>query len=155
MRWLDTRIPPPLVAAATALGMWLAAPAAARAAAWPSTPLRLALAVAIALAGGAAAAAGSRAFKRAKTTLNPLRPHKAAALVTDGVYARTRNPMYLGLALVLAGVAAWLWWLPALLGPIVFAAYTTRFQIRPEERALGARFGADYDAYCRRVRRWY
>lgn len=154
MRRLETLVPPPLVAAVTALGMWLAAPAATRAAAWPSTSLRLGLAIAVALAGGVVAAAGSRAFRRARTTLNPLRPHKATALVTDGVYGRTRNPMYLGLVLVLAGVAAWLWWLPALLGPIVFAAYITRFQIRPEERALGAKFGVDYDAYCRRVRRW-
>jgi protein-S-isoprenylcysteine O-methyltransferase Ste14 len=152
MRWLETRIPPPIVAGIVALGMWLAAPAAARALA--SSTLRLCVALAIALVGGAIAFAGSRAFKRVRTTINPLRPEKASALVTGGVYRLTRNPMYLGLTFVLVGFGFWLRWWPAVLGPIAFVGYITRFQILPEERALGARFGAPYAAYRERVRRW-
>ena len=64
------------------------------------------------------------------------------------------NPMYLGLALILLGLAVYLASPWALLGPLVFAAYITRFQIVPEERALQTRFGAAYTAYRARVRRW-
>lgn len=152
MRRLETLIPPPVVAAVLALLMWLAAPSAARTLAAPIVGFGLALVVA--LAGGAIAAAGARSFRRAGTTISPHRPGNASVLVTRGIYRATRNPMYLGLALVLAGVAVWLWWWPAIVGPIAFVAYITRFQIVPEERALGARFGAAYEAYRRRVRRW-
>lgn len=152
MRWLETLIPPPVVAAAMALFMWLGAPSAARMLASP--PVRLTPALALALAGGAVAAAGAGTFKRARTTINPHRPEKASALVTGGIYRVTRNPMYLGLTLVLAGIAVWLWWWPAILGPVAFMAYITRWQIRPEERALRARFGEEYEGYRRRVRRW-
>ena len=62
--------------------------------------------------------------------------------------------MYVGVTLVLIGIAAWLWWLPAILAPAGFVAYITRFQIGPEERALADKFGAQYEQYCRSVRRW-
>ena len=62
--------------------------------------------------------------------------------------------MYLGLFLVLAGWAAHLANAAALPGPLLFALYVTRFQILPEERALTARFGAEFDAYKLRTRRW-
>lgn len=152
MRWLETLIPPPLVALALALCMWLAAPASAREPVSPA--LRLALTLAFVLSGIAIAASGSRAFARAKTTTNPLKPQNASTLVTGGIYRITRNPMYLGVTLVLLGVDLWLWWLPAILGPIVFVAFISRFQIHPEEHALGDKFGAEFNAYCKRVRRW-
>lgn len=152
MRWLETRIPPPIVAVCFALLAWLAAPVEARAGLAAGT--RIALGVAIALLGGAIAAAGSIVFHRIGTTVNPLHPEKASALVTSGIYRYTRNPMYVGLTLVLLGVAAWLWWWPAILATAGFAAYVTRFQILPEERALAAKFGAQYEQYCRSVRRW-
>lgn len=152
MRSLETLIPPPIVAAVVALCMWIAAPAAARELVSPS--LRLTVALALALFGGAIAVAGSRAFKRANTTTNPLKPQRASTLVTGGVYQITRNPMYVGVAFVLLGVSLWLWWWPALLGPVAFVGYITRFQVQSEERALAAKFGAEYKTYCERVRRW-
>lgn len=152
MHRLETLVPPPLVAACLALAMWLAAPAASRA--LVASSWRWSLALAIALSGGAIAAAGSVGFKRARTTVNPRKPERATALVTGGVYRATRNPMYVGMTLALAGFGTWLWWWPALLGPAAFVAYITRFQIVPEERALGQLFGAPYHDYRRRVRRW-
>lgn len=152
MRTLETLIPPPIVAAALAFCMWFAAPTSARELVSPSR--RLTLALALALFGGAIAIAGSRAFRRAKTTANPLKPQKASTLVTGGVYRITRNPMYVGVALVLLAVGVWLWWWPSILGPIAFIGYITRFQVQPEERALAAKFGAEYKAYSQRVRRW-
>src|SRR5262249_62271401 len=92
MRWLETLIPPPIVALAIGIAVWLAAPSAT--AALPSLSLRLPLGLAIALTGGGIAAAGSRAFKRARTTVNPLTPEKASALCTQGIQARTPNSNY-------------------------------------------------------------
>lgn len=94
------------------------------------------------------------AFRRAGTTVNPLRPQAASALVTHGVYRHTRNPMYLGQALVLLGAMLYLQDLRALLAVPLFVVYITRLQILPEERMLSARFPDAYAAFCRRVRRW-
>ena len=91
---------------------------------------------------------------RARTTVNPLRPERAAHLVTSGVFARSRNPIYLGDALILAALALGLGnWLNFLLLP-AFVGLIGRFQIAPEERALQRLFGDQYRAYCARVRRW-
>ena len=62
--------------------------------------------------------------------------------------------MYLGLTLLLTGWAIYLGAWLALVGPVVFVAYMTRFQIVPEERAMSAKFGEAYEAYRRGVRRW-
>jgi protein-S-isoprenylcysteine O-methyltransferase Ste14 len=93
-------------------------------------------------------------FWRARTTINPHRPEAASTLVTSGVYAWTRNPMYLGLALLLLGWAIRLGTLTPFAGPLLFVLLIQRVQIRPEEHALRAQFGADYERYCGRVNRW-
>jgi protein-S-isoprenylcysteine O-methyltransferase Ste14 len=91
---------------------------------------------------------------RAGTTFDPLKPERATKLVTTGVYAISRNPIYLSLLLLLVAYAVRLWALPAAAGPAVFVAYVTRFQIGPEERALEAKFGVAFTDYKRRVRQW-
>ncbi len=94
------------------------------------------------------------AFIRAKTTVTPLKPEKASRLVVEGLYRISRNPMYLGLLLLLI---AWGLWLANPLNIAVIAGwvfYITEFQIKPEEKALREKFGDDYEAYCKRVRRW-
>jgi protein-S-isoprenylcysteine O-methyltransferase Ste14 len=93
-------------------------------------------------------------FRRRNTTVNPHRPESATALVTSGVYRWTRNPMYLGLAILLLGWAVKLGTLSALLGPWLFVVLIQYVQIRPEEQALRTRFEKDYDDYCTRVNRW-
>ena len=93
-------------------------------------------------------------FWRAHTTINPYRPENATTLVTSGVYAWTRNPMYLGLSVLLLGWAINLGTLtPLVLAPL-FIPFIRHVQIRPEEHALRARFGEDYARYCQRVNRW-
>ena len=126
---------------------------------WPDTPLlpqpwRLPTALLLAGLGAGIALAGVAAFRRARTTVNPMQPEAASALVDEGIYRFTRNPMYLGLLLALAGWACHLGGLGAWLGLPAFVLYMNRFQIRPEERALEARFGLDFLRYCGRVRRW-
>jgi protein-S-isoprenylcysteine O-methyltransferase Ste14 len=78
----------------------------------------------------------------------------AKSLQTTGVYAFTRNPMYLGLALVYLGAAglAGSWW-TIILFPVLILIIQG-YVIRREERYLAREFGAEYEAYRRRVRRW-
>ena len=153
MSALELKIPPPLVAAAVAGGMYAAASLLPSVLPLPAG-VRMGTALALAAAGACFDLGGLVAFRKAKTTVNPLTPTRSSAVVSTGVYRLTRNPMYLGLVLILLGLAVYLASPWALLGPLVFAAYITRFQIIPEERALAARFGAAYTAYCARVRRW-
>jgi len=93
-------------------------------------------------------------FRRARTTINPMDPGAASQLVTGGIFRISRNPMYLGLALLLAGWGITLGSLTVWLIPPLFVAYITRAQIIPEERALKARFTGEYREYCRHVARW-
>lgn len=152
MRALELKIPPPIVALLIAAVMWgisLVTPSAD-----VPAPVRLAAAIAIALAGLATAVSGGVAFRRAKTTTSPLKPETTNALVTSGVYRFTRNPMYVGITLVLLAWAVFLSSIWTLLGLLAFILYITRFQIIPEERVLAGIFGTAYSAYQARVRRW-
>ena len=94
-------------------------------------------------------------FHRAHTTFNPFRPETAAALVTSGVFGLTRNPMYLGLSMLLIGWAIKLGTLSPFVAALLFVPLIQYVQIRPEERALRLRFGTDYDRYCQGVNRWW
>jgi len=93
-------------------------------------------------------------FRRAKTTVNPLKPEASTALVTGGIYRWTRNPMYLAMLLLLLAWACIVSNWAALAMLPLFVAYLNRFQIAPEERALQARFGTEFESYRRKVRRW-
>ena len=149
---LENRIPPPIVALTIAVGMWFLAPHG------PTLPLpamtRDVVAAVVAVCGIAVALAASATFRKAQTTVNPLHPERATSLVDGGVFRYTRNPMYVGVLLVLVALATYLASPLCLLGPLLFVGYITRFQILPEERALEALFGDAYRDYKRRVRRW-
>lgn len=152
MSRLELKIPPPVVTLLVGTAMW----AAARGLAQWTTPLpaRGFVAGALGLVGIVLVAACAWQFRRAGTTVDPMHPQKASALVDTGLYRFSRNPIYLGDALVLVG---WAWWLgnvASFAGIVVFVAYLNRFQIEPEERALRAAFGSAFDAYRERVRRW-
>lgn len=118
-------------------------------------PGRFLLAGIVMLAGILLALAGVRALRRAHTTISPCTPHKTAVLVTDGLYARTRNPMYLGLLIVVLGVAIALANPFTLIGPVLFVLWIDRFQIQPEERVLFERIGSAYESYRASTRRWF
>jgi protein-S-isoprenylcysteine O-methyltransferase Ste14 len=149
---LELKVPPPAVALLLASAMWLATSISGALAF--ALLGRLAIAIALAAFGVAISTAGTVSFWRARTTVNPTRPDAASSLVATGIYRLTRNPMYLGLFLVLAGWAAYLSNAVALVGPLMFVLYINRFQIVPEERALAAKFGTAFDDYRRRTRRW-
>ncbi|MDR0275041.1 MAG: isoprenylcysteine carboxylmethyltransferase family protein [Burkholderiaceae bacterium] len=156
MRFLELRIPPPVIDAACAWLMWRLAGALPALGLWPrgAWPFGWGAALGLGLAGFTLAAAGIREIHRARTTGNPMAPQRASTLVTTGVYGFTRNPMYLGMLLALLGWAAYLGNAAALLGPLLSALLLNRLQIGPEERILRARFGEHYTRYAARVRRW-
>ncbi|HRK23877.1 MAG TPA: isoprenylcysteine carboxylmethyltransferase family protein [Beijerinckiaceae bacterium] len=153
MGWLELKIPPVAVWLIAAALVWLldAATPGLRPAA---SPLWIAAAGLLALTGAAAGIVGVLAFRAAQTTVHPMHPEQTSRMVTDGIYRWSRNPMYLGLALLLAALVLW-WRAPAgLLVLAGFVVYMNRFQIMPEERALAAKFGAEFDRYAAKVRRW-
>ena len=149
---LDHKIPPPVVGALVAAAMWSVS------ALGPHFPVSAGVkytAVAILVVAGVAFdVLGLLAFRISRTTVNPLTPERASSMVTGGVYRITRNPMYVGMALLLLAWGIYLLALLPLAGPVVFVLYITRFQIKPEERALEGIFGEGYLAYAARVRRW-
>lgn len=90
-----------------------------------------------------------------RTSLLPTHPHTAKKIVDTGVYKFSRNPIYLGEAILLF---AWLIYLKSFWGVfilIAFVLYTSKFQIKVEEKALEEKFGTIYTDYCKRVRRWF
>jgi len=146
----DVRVVPPLLYAVP-LGVGLALHAAAPLTI-PGRPGTAVLGGALVVGGALLVASAAGTFRGRGTTILPHRP--VATLVTSGVFRLTRNPMYVGLAAAYAGVAALLgsWWPLALL-PLVLVA-VDRLVIAREEPYLARAFGAQYEAYRRRVRRW-
>jgi protein-S-isoprenylcysteine O-methyltransferase Ste14 len=143
------RVPPPLLAGLAALAQG----AFTRSAKAPS-PARHAAATTIALASISIAGASARQFRTHGTTIEPFHPDRSSFLVTKGANSISRNPMYLGLAGLLAANAIrrgpWVGVVPL----AAFVAAIDRFQIRPEEAALRGRFGPEYEKYCAEVPRW-
>lgn len=149
---LELKIPPVALGVLVATLMWFASwvmPAFAF-----HFPIHRVLSVTMAAVGAIISGLGIVAFRQARTTVNPMKPDAASALVVSGVYGLTRNPMYLGFLLMLLGWAIFLSNVLAFLFLPAFIFYMNRFQIQPEERALQSLFGPPFLAYTRQVRRW-
>jgi len=149
---LELKVPPPVLTLCLALLMWFTSLLV------PSVVVpfgvRLGVALALVVIGQSIGISGIVSFRRARTTINPVKPSAASSLVTSGVYRVTRNPMYLGLLVTLVAWAVFLSNLVALLAAPLFVLYINRFQINPEERVLSSLFGAEYAVYKEKVRRW-
>lgn len=94
-------------------------------------------------------------FFKSKTTVDPSNPTKTSKLVSSGIYQYSRNPMYLGLLLILLAWGLWLGNAFNVLLAAGFVAYMNKFQIIPEEDSLSSLFGKEYTQYCTLVRRWF
>ena len=94
-------------------------------------------------------------FFKSKTTVDPTVPEKATSLVTSGVYKISRNPMYLGMLLILLAWGLWLGNAFNVLLAAGFVLYMNKFQIVPEEEVLSKMFGVAYKQYCVLTRRWF
>ena len=116
-----------------------------------SLPLRLVGLLPI-IAGVAMNLSADRAFKTHQTTVKPF--EESTALVTRGAFSISRNPMYLGMVLILLGLATALGCASALAVVPPFALLLDRAFIAPEERMLEQKFGEHFRDYRRSVRRW-
>ena len=152
MNSLELKIPPPaqfIITAAAIFGVSKIAPALKF-----SLSGSTALGIGLGIIGLSSGIMGVMQFKKAQTTPNPKEIDKATSLVTSGIYQYTRNPMYLGLVLMLLGWALYLSHFLAFILIPLFMMYITRFQIQPEERMMTQKFGQNYQAYLEKVRRW-
>lgn len=149
---MENKIPPPIILLITGVVMWLVAhsPIGYRVVI-PYPTLLASVFVAI---GFSIAFLALREFRAVDTTVNPLQPESATSLVDSGIFARSRNPMYLGLFCIAVGWGLWLGSLSNVVVLTLFVFAITKWQIKPEEEALRKLFGADFEAYCQRVRRW-
>jgi protein-S-isoprenylcysteine O-methyltransferase Ste14 len=150
--WLDVKIPPPIVGVLVAIAMWAIAKAGLQFSL--ESHVRYTIVGILIVTGIAFDLLGLAAFRASRTTVNPLKPDHASALVTGGIYRFTRNPMYVGAMLLLLAWGIYLSTLLSIAGPAFFVVYITRFQIQPEERALKNIFGEEFSSYGKRVRRW-
>ncbi|MDH5447155.1 MAG: isoprenylcysteine carboxylmethyltransferase family protein [Gammaproteobacteria bacterium] len=152
MKALENRIPPPIIALAfSALIWWMAEYL-------PTIEieymLKLVIVSLLVVIGVLFDLSGLVSFRRARTTVNPLKLDKSSVLVNTGVYKITRNPMYVGLVFFLSAWSIYLNSPAALIMVLGFILYITLFQIIPEERMLASLFGEEYMAYQSSVRRW-
>ena len=93
-------------------------------------------------------------FFRVHTSINPIHPEKSKVLVTTGLYRHTRNPMYLGLLLLLLGLGIFLGSASPFITLPIFIVILTVQQIIPEEKILEQKFGQQYRDYKQSVKRW-
>jgi len=146
-------VPPPVYGALSLIAMWWlhhTEPLACTDAKWP-----IVIGWIYVVLGLAIDVIAILQFRKRNTTINPLKPQNSSTLITNGLYRFTRNPMYLGMALLLLGVALIMRCLSPMFVPIVFCVIVTGVQILPEERILTQKFGDDFRQYRRRVRRWF
>ena len=112
------------------------------------------VALLIAFSGVMFALLGVYQFRKQGTTVDPRIPEKSASLVTSGIYQFSRNPMYVGMLLILVGWGIYLGNIASFIMLPVFILYMNRFQIMPEETFMAEKFGSAYQQYQKSVRRW-
>lgn len=155
MNFLNLKCPPPIVMLLSAIIAWLASQ---RSVVFLQQQINdvdsLLWALAFSCAGIFLAIGGVKEFKQHQTTINPLNPNQSSSLVSSGIYQFSRNPMYLGMLLVLLGWADFLDTILAYSGALIFFIYISIFQIKPEEEIMKEKFGEDFIQYCGKVRRW-
>ena len=96
----------------------------------------------------------ARSFKEHNTTINPIKIETASSLVVSGIFNYSRNPMYLGMVLILLGLSLKFNLIGGLIFTTLFILFITNFQIKPEEKAMQKIFGEEFLSYKNRVRRW-
>ena len=93
-------------------------------------------------------------FKKYQTTITPLNPSNATKLITDGIYKFSRNPMYLGMLMIIISTSIFYLNIYSILTPFLFILWINKFQIKREEVFLTEKFGKEYLSYKNKTRRW-
>ncbi len=150
---LELKIPPLVIILICAGVMYLCAIAMPHAFTIPMG-LRVVVLVITAIAAAGILSAALMTFRRHRTTINPLNPNNTSNLATSGIYAYSRNPMYLSMFIVLLGWGFFLGQLSAIFGLALYVVAITRLQILPEERVLERKFGSAYTDFLAASCRW-
>tara|TARA_B100000287_G_scaffold397077_1_gene413290 strand:- start:726 stop:1172 length:447 start_codon:yes stop_codon:yes gene_type:complete len=147
---MKTKIPPPVVTLVSALLIFFSKEL------FPSYAFdyQSMLSIGVFISGLMILVSAVSLFKKKETTVNPMSPEKASSLVVDGVFKYTRNPMYLGMSVVLLSISIQFNLIGGLLIVCLFVAYITIFQIIPEEEAMEENFGEEYLSFKKSTRRW-
>ena len=146
---METKIPPPIV---TLIFIFLIG-FSSRLIEPFSFEYQTPLGVMIIICGLSVLISAARVFKQLETTINPMQPSQASKLAIIGPFKYTRNPMYLGMSIMLIGFGLIFGAKLTVCFVVMFVLYITVFQIIPEERAMQEKF-ADWNDYCSKVRRW-
>ena len=146
---METKIPPPIV---TLIFIFLIA-FSNRLVEPFSFEYQMHLGVLIIICGLSVLISAARVFKQLETTINPMQPAQASKLAIIGPFKYTRNPMYLGMSIMLIGFGLIFGAKLTVCFVAMFVLYITVFQIIPEERAMVEKF-TDWNDYCSKVRRW-
>ena len=149
---LENKIPPPIIALVCALLMWGISALSLDISF--SFFVRIPLTIVIFIVGLFFIFSGLISFRRAQTTIDPLKPETVSSLVRTGIYHFSRNPMYVGLVFVLLALFVFLGSALSIIGIIGFVLYMNEFQIKSEERALKKNFGVEFSEYQAKVRKW-
>ena len=147
---MKTKIPPPIIALVMIAIIYLSSLIIE-----PITfNYQTLISILVVVIGLACAIPSFRLFAKYKTTISPFTPSETSALVTDGMYRYSRNPMYLGLVfLTIAATIFFGTWLGVVI-VVAFIFLLNFLQIIPEEEALLDIFGEEYVEYQKKVRRW-
>lgn len=146
---METKIPPPIV---TVIFIFLIA-FSNRLVEPFSFKYQMPLGIVIIIYGLLVLILAVRVFKQLETTINPMQPSQASKLAIIGPFKYTRNPMYLGMSIMLIGFGLIFGAKLTVCLVVMFVLYITVFQIIPEERAMQEKF-THWKDYCSKVRRW-
>ena len=152
MKFLELKIPPLALLVILAISQFVLASWVPFAAV--EINFKFALATCACLVGIVVALLGVYEFRKFGTTVNPTNPDGTVAIVNTGIYSLTRNPMYVGFAFMLLAAVIFTANYVSLVSLPIYVLYMNRFQIEPEEKMLGQKFGEAYSAYFQQVRRW-
>ena len=147
---MNNKIPPPIVTLIFGLCIYFSRPF------FPefSSPLLISLSVISFVVGISVFVAAVSSFKKQKTTVNPISIDTASSLVISGIFKYSRNPMYLGMLLIIISFALYKASIISLILIPLFIFYINKFQIEPEEFEMRKKFGKEYEDYCKKVDRW-
>ncbi len=154
MHFLRNKIPPPIVTVLFAVLVYGSSPYLPDIQIPASNTARNTASLITFIIGFGIMLSAGIAFRKFQTTVNPLKPDTASSLVTGGIFNVSRNPMYLGMLLMLGAVCLKFNIFGSLVFMPIYVLYMNKFQIAPEEEAMLKLFGDDFTSYKNNIRRW-